>query len=320
LPLPDPPTVDRYVAVLDAAIASAGDALAAAPAAERLPADRPPATVAVERGVAWPMLAHDPGSAAAFDLLAPLLERSFDPESAVVVDRAGHSRPAYRGLLGYALFQAVGASDRVLLGEQAAAAERWLAALRADLGSVGTDSRGGAGEAGGDEAGARDGIAASRGGDAVRAAWSAAAVRAGGELCHDDAATRAAGRCLLGIVARQQPAGHFLRPDAGDNLESFWFHELQLLHAVAASGLQSRDPAALSAAARSAAYHLAETQPDHATNEPWGLPGFLCDPDAVVMADQVLHAAGVQQPGRAGGVTLILLADTLYSLRRSRAR
>jgi hypothetical protein len=126
-------------------------------------------------------------------------------------------------------------------------------------------------------------------------------------------------RAVLDLVASQRPEGPFLLAGQRDNLESFWFHELQLLHVVAGFGLRSRNGAMLSAARRAAAYHVAETQPDHATNEPWGLPAFLCEPDAAVMADQILHAAGVQQPGRAGGVTLILLADTLYSLRRFRS-
>ena len=310
MPLSGPtPETPRFVSLLDAILSHALDPSTASLEAVGSPVDRPPAHVAVERGVAWPMLTCDPGSAAAFNLLAPLWDRAFDPDTVVVTDRAGHARPAYRGLLGYSLFQAIRASDRVLVGDPATVADRWTAALVPELAAVNV-VRG----AGGPD------IPASAGDVAVRAAWAAAAVIAGGDLSQDDRVVAAGRRFLLGLAARQQPSGTFLKPGRADNLESFWFHELQLLHVVAAQGLQWRDEALLAAARRSAAYHVAETQPDHATNEPWGLPGFLCDAESAVMADQLLHAAGVQQPGRAGGVTLILLADTLYSLRRYRAR
>ena len=69
------------------------------------------------------------------------------------------------------------------------------------------------------------------------------------------------------------------------------------------------------AALLNAAYHLHETQPDHATTEPWGLLAFILNPDTRSLADQLLHTVRVQHPGGARGVTAILLADVLDHLR-----
>jgi uncharacterized protein YbaR (Trm112 family) len=65
---------------------------------------------------------------------------------------------------------------------------------------------------------------------------------------------------------------------------------------------------------------MAETQPDHATNQPWALHAFAQSPGTRPLADQLLHA-GTMVSGAggstAGGLTSILLADALYSLRLS---
>jgi hypothetical protein len=53
-------------------------------------------------------------------------------------------------------------------------------------------------------------------------------------------------------------------------------------------------------------------QPDHATNQPWGLPAFLLCAETRPLADQVLHTAATV--GGASPVTSILLADALYCL------
>ena len=294
----EPAWVNRYRSVIEATLARGA-----------LPAltDAPPARLAVERGVAWPLLAESPGSAAAFDLLAPMLSAGADPEAADVVDRAGHARPAYRGLLCYAMFQAVRASDRVLLDAGAVAAVRWLETLAAEVTAT----------AGGLPAG---GIPADRGGEVAGMCWAALAVHAGGELLHEERPLVAAGRAVRAVVARQRPAGGYLVARGSDNPETLWFHELQVAHAVASYAMQAGDPVALDSAVRAARFHMNETQPDHATNQPWGLSAFLADAGTHVMADGQLHAANVQQPERVDGASLILLSDALYSVRRRRAR
>lgn len=291
---------DPYVGLLDGRLSAV---VATAPAF----VDAPPGRVSVERGVAWPLLVADPGSGAAFDLLAPLLAPDFELGSAAVVDGAGHARPTYPPLLGYAAFQAVAASNRVLLDDRAAAAAKWAD----DLAARAVEAA---------DLIARSGATtpARLGGHAAAAAWAALALHRGGELLHDDRAIALGRRLLLGIVDRQQAAGPYLVAAGTDGPDVWWFHELQVAHAVGSYALQTGDGRALASARRAAAYHMAETQPDHATNQPWGLTAFLCDEGTRVMADGQLHAATSNDPGRADGATLILLADALYSVRRGR--
>ncbi|HEX8914537.1 MAG TPA: hypothetical protein VF796_19465, partial [Humisphaera sp.] len=248
--------LDRYKQFLDAHLTKLV-------AGRPLPAvrDAPPARVAVDRGAAWAWLVADPASAAPLGLLAPLLDDEFDPREAEVVDRAGHARPALLGLLCYAALQAVAASDRMLVGEQAESAARSVDALAASADRT--------------AAALPDAVGAADGAKLAAIAWAALAAHRGGELLHDDRTAAAARRAFRAIVARQSPAGPYLVATARDNPETLWFHELQVAHAVASYGLQSGDPDAIASARRAAAWHLNETQPDHATNQPWGLTAFL---------------------------------------------
>ena len=54
---------------------------------------------------------------------------------------------------------------------------------------------------------------------------------------------------------------------------------------------------------RAAHFHLAETQPDHATNQPWALFAFLWHPDTVPLADAMLHTATAHASGTLPGLT-----------------
>ncbi|HEV7301664.1 MAG TPA: hypothetical protein VGN72_20040 [Tepidisphaeraceae bacterium] len=119
------------------------------------------------------------------------------------------------------------------------------------------------------------------------------------------------------LISNQQPAGHFLNPSANDNLESWWYAELVLLHAVGTYAAETDAPAAYRAAERAAVYHLNETQPDHATNEPWAIFPFLLLSETRSLADQLLHNANMMPPD---GVALLLLADALYCLRKFTSR
>lgn len=114
------------------------------------------------------------------------------------------------------------------------------------------------------------------------------------------------------LITHQSPAGHFLRPSPADNLESWWYAELILLHAVGTYAVVANNEKARHAASRGASYHLLETQPDHATNEPWAIFSFLIQPATRSLADQLLHNARMMTPT---GTALMLLADALYCLR-----
>ena len=129
-----------------------------------------------------------------------------------------------------------------------------------------------------------------------------------------------AGTAILNLVAAQDHRAAYLRFDgnAGDNPEPWWYHELVLLHAVTSYALLTGDAAASESAKRAAAFHHAETQPDHATGQPWAVHAFLLDPDTTPTADLLLLAAGVNGAGGLSAVSRILLADAAVCLSLSK--
>lgn len=292
---------DRYKHLLDNTLTQAvtGRALPT-------PEDRPPERLSIERGAAWAWLLASPGDPAPLAMLSPLWDGDFEPSALEVYDGCGHARRAYGGLLCYAALQALAASDRNLLDEQADAAARWIdatgSALEVQLASL------------------REALPAADGDATASLAWWALAVFRGGELLDDPRGVAASHRAMRAVATRQHDSGCYLTAEARDNPETLWFHELQIAHAVGSYAMQSGDAELQRSAARAAQYHMEETQPDHATNQPWGLSAFLVDTQTHIMAEGLLHAATVQHPGRLDAVTLILLADTLYSLRRQRSR
>jgi hypothetical protein len=151
-------------------------------------------------------------------------------------------------------------------------------------------------------------IPASAGAFVADGLWMALAAVAEGGSARGESVVRA-------VVERQTRAGPFLAAGPADNPETHWYHELVILHAVASYAAHTGDPTAFAAAARAAEFHQNETQPDHATNQPWALFAFLISPHTLPQADQILHAAMTLAEGSA--VTSILLADALYCLRAS---
>jgi len=264
--------------------------------------DQLPALIAVERGAAWPVLREMP-AAPVWAWIDPLLDEPVDLLTARVVDRSGHARTVYPGLLAYALLQALRASDHVLLDNRAESAVRLIEHLAAEVKDGVNEMK-------------QATIPGNRAEAVVELAWKALALFTGGELLHDERIMAGAGRAVRAIVTCQQSAGPYFLPSHRDNPETLWLAELQTLHAVASFGLQSKDPVAIASASLAAAYHQEETQPDHASGQPWGLPAFLISPQTHLMADGLLHAAAVEQPAGLSGVSLILIADALYSWRR----
>jgi hypothetical protein len=120
------------------------------------------------------------------------------------------------------------------------------------------------------------------------------------------------------LVARQQPNGALLPEDIHANPETRWYLELTTLHALAGYAAKVDDARINSAIERCALYHLQETQPDHATAQPWGLLAFI--QFAPALADQVLHALAMQYPASVTGVPLLLLNDVRYGLRQLSAK
>ena len=161
-------------------------------------------------------------------------------------------------------------------------------------------------------------ISASRGAAAADATWMALALQVAGKTYVRDAWTDLASD-LFGKIARaQQPTGAFLTAGPGDNPETHWYHELVLLHAAATYAVMTENRPLAAAVARNCEYHLNETQPDHATNQPWGLFAFFWNPTTRSLADGMIHSAaalGGATTNTPSPLTSILLADALYCLR-----
>jgi hypothetical protein len=145
-------------------------------------------------------------------------------------------------------------------------------------------------------------------------AWSSLILHVAGELLTQPAWIETSRKRFTQLVAHQQPSGAFFAPDVHANPETRWYEELITLHALASFAVRAADVSIDKAVARNAEFHLNETQPDHATAEPWGLLAFI--QYAPPLADQVLHAMTMQYPQGISGVPLLLMVDVLYGLRR----
>jgi hypothetical protein len=194
-----------------------------------------------------------------------------------VGDAAGHHRSHYPGLLLYAWRPTLALVASFLTPDQASG---WAAGIERWARSLPTVE------------------------EPAGAAWSA--------LASDGPQTTA---FFQASAQGQQSSGALLQSDPSQNPETVWYNELVLLHALAAYAVRTGRSDLQPAVLRAAEYHLNETQPDHATSEPWGLLAFVLNPDAHSLADQMLHTVKVLHPNGAAGVTAILLADVLDGLR-----
>jgi hypothetical protein len=259
--------------------------------------------VQVERGVIFPRAVLDPSLPDASPV-ERLIELSTSPRlaSIAVVDRSGHHRPVYRALLVYAWLKAFQIAyetlPRAQFGRWEEGARAWCDLLESELGQIDWDP---------------GLMPAGRGASATEAAWTALALHVAGKVYIRDAWTDLAADTFGKLVARQQSNGTFLLATSSDNPETHWYHELVILHAAASYAVQAEDRTVAAAVARAAEFHLRETQPDHASAQPWGLFAFIWNPTTRTLADQVLHSTSTQT--EIGGVSLMLLADALYCLR-----
>jgi hypothetical protein len=215
-----------------------------------------------------------------------------------VVDRQGHRRPVYRGLLFHSVFRAI-ADDPS--GGLKAYAGAWVERLSDEMAWLRWPEHPG------------DRIPAAIGAVVADAVWMMLAAREAVEFGGEASWAQRAAEAFGTLVKCQHPQGTFLTPTASDNPETHWYHELVVLHAATVYAAQTGSQMLEAAIARNAEFHQAETQPDHATNQPWGLAAFVRNPATRPLADGVLHAAATI--GRGSGVTSILLADALYCLR-----
>jgi len=119
---------------------------------------------------------------------------------------------------------------------------------------------------------------------------------------------------LESVINHQHAGGSYLKLNPGDNPEPAWYHDLAILHAITNYALECEDDHATSSVRRAATYVTHEVQPDHASAQPWAVHAMLLCEDSLPLADILLHAAGVQSPATMDGVSILLLADAMWSL------
>jgi hypothetical protein len=285
----------RYQAMIRAAMETAAPFEAAAESAT---------AVQIERGTIFAAMLNNSATDAGpwVDRLIELA-RSQRLARVAVVDRTGHHRPVYRALMIYAWLQAFSLAYESLprseFGRWEEALRGWADLLEAELGDIGWDETS---------------AWAARGASAAEAAWTALALHVAGKLFIRDAWTDLASDFFGKLSRAQRPSGAFLEALASDNPETYWYHELVILHAAGSYAVQAEDRHIAAAVKRNTEFHLAETQPDHATTQPFGLFAFIWNAGTRSLADQLLHAGQTQHPGGSDGVSLILLADAVHCL------
>lgn len=265
----------------------------------------------VERGILYPKRLLNPTTPApSIDRLIQLASEPAHLAAYAVVDRQGHHRPVYRGLLIYSALQAfrIGYETLTDFGRWEEGLRPWADLLEAELSRI---------EWPAPPVQEANSIPALMGATATDAAWMALALHAAGKVFVRDAWLDLASDTFGKFIRCQRADGPFLTATASDNPETHWYHELVLLHAAASYAVQAEDRALAAAVLRNSTWQQNETQPDHATNQPWGLFAFIWNPATRPLADQVLHAAtalGGATGSTHSGIASILLADALYCL------
>ena len=221
-----------------------------------------------------------------------------------VIDSAAHHRPLYRPMLVYAFVQSFRIVYELLppseFGRWEEATRAWADLLEAELGDVVWDETF---------------TLAARGANVADVAWTGLALHTAGKAFVRDVWVDLASDVFGKLTRAQQPSGAFLLAGASDNPETHWYHELAVLHAAASYAVQAEDRTVAAAVRRATAFHLNETQPDHATTQPFGLFAFVWNPETRSLADQLLHDVRTRRTTASPDVASILLADALYCLR-----
>ena len=260
-------------------------------------------TVQVERGTVLVSALTGHIEVAAVDRLVDLSATPDHLSQVVFLDAVGHTRAVYRPLTIYAWLLSYRLAYETLppstFGRWDESLRPWCDLLESELGQISISDMA---------------TPAVRGGSAAEAAWTALALYIAGKIFIRDAWTDLAADTFGRLSRGQQENGAFLAATQSDNPEPRWYHELAILHAAASYAVQAEDRTVARAVARSTKFVLSEIEPDHATGQPWGLFAFIWNAQSRALADQLLHGVEMQQQSL-DGVSLILLADTLYCLR-----
>jgi len=223
-------------------------------------------------------------------------------DTIAIVDRLGHHRPIYRPLLIYAWLSAFSLRyedlPREEFGRWEEALRSWSDLLEAELGDIGWDE---------------SSAWAARGSSASEACWIALALHRAGKVYVRDVWVDLASDLFGKLTKAQQPSGAFLQVSAADNPEARWYDELAILHAAAAYAALAEDRTVAGAVKKNSEFHLRETQPDHATAQPFGLFAFIWNSETRSLADAMLNHVAMRT--ETDGVSQILLADVMQSLK-----
>lgn len=150
------------------------------------------------------------------------------------------------------------------------------------------------------------------------ALWQALCLADQARLTKRDVDLELVDSVVANIVATNgDGALHTMRGD--DTLDTWTYRELVGLHALAHLALTRRNRGWAKRVEQVALYHLENTQPDNATNQPWAVFAFLWSPRTASFAEQQLHdctvhAASGDATGGAGLVAGLLLADAASAL------
>jgi hypothetical protein len=244
-----------------------------------------------------------PGPVAAVDRLIDLAPKA---QQVRVVDSAGHARAAYRPMMIYAWIRALQSIGHLLPNN---VASQWHFAIRDWCRIIENEMTW-----------PRRSLLAVDGDQWAATAWSALTIHAAGEIICDSSNFKTADRIFKHFFDEQQPDGAFLAAAPADQPETRWYHELQILHALAGYMAYSLEPnlRCVKAVFKAGRFCQNQIQPDHATTQPWGLFAFIANPDTRPFADELLHAVQLNAGGAIDGLTSILLADCLVCLKVSK--
>ena len=268
-----------------------------------------PSLLQVERGCIFPRLILDSSVAAQRQpAIEKLIASTFadgkpaDLDALHIIDRSGACRRIYRPILVYswlcAFRMAYEKLPRAEFGRWENALLLWAESLAMRISEFTWPAKM---------------LTAPMGSGVAETCWSALALYVAGKVFIRDGFTDLAGDVFGKLLACQTDAGPFLSVGASDNIETTTYDELCILHAAASYAVQSENRSLARGIVKATQFHLNETQPDHATNQPLGLFAFIWNPQTHAIADTLLHAAE-SQAGNSSGLTAILLGDVAECL------
>ena len=139
--------------------------------------------------------------------------------------------------------------------------------------------------------------------------WSALGLAEQATLMSRDIDLEMTDSSVAAIVASPGREGSLHEMTNDDSLDTWTYRELVGLHALSRLALLRGRNDWMNRVKDIAWFHLENTQPDNATNEPWAVAAFLMSDRTRSFADQQLHDATTQGGGSLQLLPALLLAD-----------